>query len=120
MFRNVLVGYEGSERSEDALVLGHELAAADGTVTAVCAYWYEPLSSRVGPGGPGETTMRAGAEETLAPLRDRSDAAAETLAIRAASPAHRRYAGLRTPFGIRRDRRGPGIWGFDIDASGSR
>jgi nucleotide-binding universal stress UspA family protein len=87
MFRNVLVGYEGSERSEDALALGHALAAADGAVTAVCAYWYEPLSSRVGPGGPGEMTMRAGAEETLAPLRDRSDAATETLAIPAASPA---------------------------------
>jgi nucleotide-binding universal stress UspA family protein len=87
MFRNVLVGYEGSERSEDALALGHALAAPDGTVTAACTYWWEPLSARVGAGGPGEMTMRAGAEETLAPLLDRSGTVTHTATIPGASPA---------------------------------
>lgn len=87
MFRNVLVGDQGSERSEDALALALALAGPSGTVTAACSYWWQPLSARVAGGGPGEANMRAGAEATLAPLRDRAAAAIETEAVPGASPA---------------------------------
>src|SRR5436189_2375063 len=87
MFRNVLVGYEGSDRSEDALALGLTLTDPSATVTAACTYSWKPLSARVGPGGPGESTMRAGAEETLAPLHDRGGAIINTVAAPGASPA---------------------------------
>jgi nucleotide-binding universal stress UspA family protein len=87
MFRNVLVGYEGGERSEDALALAHALAAPGGTVTAACAFSWEPPSARVVPTRPGETTMRAAAEETVAPLRARSGAVTHTATILGAPPA---------------------------------
>src|SRR3954447_2692997 len=87
MFRNVLVGYEGSERSEDALALALALADRTGTVTAACTYWWEPLSARVGKGGPGEQMMLAGAQETLAPLRYRAAAVIETATAPGSSPA---------------------------------
>jgi nucleotide-binding universal stress UspA family protein len=74
MFHNVLVGYEGSERSEDALALALALAGPSGAVTAACSYWWQPLSARVAGGGPGEAKMRAGAE-------------IETAAVPGASPA---------------------------------
>jgi nucleotide-binding universal stress UspA family protein len=88
MFRNVLVGYEGSDRSEDALALALALAERSGTVTAACTYWWEPLSARVGEGGPGGSKLRAGAEATLAPLRYRGGADIKTVATPGASAAH--------------------------------
>jgi nucleotide-binding universal stress UspA family protein len=91
MFRNVLVGYEGSDRSEDALALALALAGPSGTVTAACTYWWEPLSARVSNGGPGDSKMRAGAEGTLAPLRYRAARLIRTVAVPGSSPA----AGLR-------------------------
>lgn len=87
MFDNVLVGYEGSERSEDALALALVLAGPSGAVTAACSYWWEPLSARVGKSGPGEPMMRAGAQQTLAPLRHRGGADVRIVAAPGASPA---------------------------------
>jgi nucleotide-binding universal stress UspA family protein len=88
VFRNILVGYDGSERSEDALALALALTGSHGTVTAACSYWFKPLSARVAHGGPGQATMRSGAEATLAPLRYRGGAVIETVAAPGASPAH--------------------------------
>jgi nucleotide-binding universal stress UspA family protein len=84
MFKKILVGYEGSERSEDALALAHELAADAGDITAACSYWYEPLTARVGKSGPGGEAMRGGAEEVLAPLAARG---ITTVAAPGSSPA---------------------------------
>lgn len=71
MFTKILVGYEGSERSEDALALARGLGGDSADITAACSYWYEPLSERVGKGGIGDAPMRVGAEEVLASLGDR-------------------------------------------------
>jgi nucleotide-binding universal stress UspA family protein len=87
VFDNVLVGYEGSERSEDAVALALAVTGPKGTVTAACSYWWEPLSARVGKSGPGEPMMRAGAEETLAPLRYRGGADLRTVATPGSSAA---------------------------------
>jgi nucleotide-binding universal stress UspA family protein len=87
MFANTLIGYEGSDRSEDALALALALSDPDGTVTAACSYWWEPLSARVGKGGPGEPMMRSGAQETLAPLRYRGGADIKTVAAPGSSPS---------------------------------
>jgi nucleotide-binding universal stress UspA family protein len=87
VFRNILVGYDGSERSEDALALALALAGAQGKVTAAASYWFKPLSARVTHGGPGQATMRSGAEATLAPLRYRGGAVIETVAAPGVSPA---------------------------------
>jgi nucleotide-binding universal stress UspA family protein len=87
MFANVLVGYDGSDRSEDALALALALSGPSGTVTAACTYWWQPLSARVGNHGPGEQMTRACAEETLAPLRYRGGAVIKTTAAPGASPA---------------------------------
>jgi len=39
MYQNIVIGYDGSDRSEDALVLGCRLAAAThARVTIACAY----------------------------------------------------------------------------------
>ena len=71
MFRNILVGYDGSETAEDALALGLALAGHSGTVTAACSYWWQPLSARVFKARPGEMRMRADAAEVLARLSKR-------------------------------------------------
>lgn len=84
MFKKILVGYEGSEQSEDALSLARELAGSSGDVTAACSYWSERLTARVGKGGPGEEAMRPGAVQTLAPLAERGIA---TVPAPGASPA---------------------------------
>lgn len=84
MFKKILVGYEGSEQSEDALALARELAGSSGDITAACSYWSEPLTARVAKGGPGDRAMRPGAEKTLEPLAERGIA---TLPAPGASPA---------------------------------
>jgi nucleotide-binding universal stress UspA family protein len=87
MFSSVLVGYEGSARSEDALALALALSDPFGAVTAACSYWWEPLSARAGKGGPGEPMMRSGAQEALAPLRYRAGADIKTVAAPGSSPS---------------------------------
>ena len=84
MFKKILVGYEGSDDSEDALALALELAGDAGDVVAACSYWYEPLTARVGKGGPGGEVMRPSAEEALASLAGRGIA---TRPAPGASPA---------------------------------
>src|SRR5262249_35072195 len=63
----VLVAYEGSDRSQDALALGRALVAPGGEITAACSYWYEPRSARVGKGSYGDV-MRSDAETVLREL----------------------------------------------------
>jgi nucleotide-binding universal stress UspA family protein len=87
VFRSVLVGYEGSERSEDALALGRALAGPAGTVTAACSYWWQPLSARAAVRGHGGLQLRSGAEETLASLHGREGAVVRTVPAPGATPA---------------------------------
>jgi nucleotide-binding universal stress UspA family protein len=52
MFGKILVGYDGSERSEDALALARILAGLDGGhVIATCVYWDRPLAPGIAHGG---------------------------------------------------------------------
>jgi nucleotide-binding universal stress UspA family protein len=88
MFRNVLVGYDGSETAEDALALGRALAGPLGTVTAACTYWLQPLSARVFKSRPGETRLRAGADEVLAELSRREGADLLTVPVPGTTPAN--------------------------------
>jgi nucleotide-binding universal stress UspA family protein len=87
MFRSVLVGYEGSERSEDALALADLLAGSSGAVTAACAYWWQPLSARVDRSRGGEARLRGDAERTLAPLARRPGRVVLTAPVPGPSPA---------------------------------
>lgn len=87
MFRNILVGYEASERSEDAVALADRLAGAAGTVTAACVHWWQPLSARLDRSAPGEAKLRADAEHTLARLGERPGRVFLTVPVPGASPA---------------------------------
>jgi nucleotide-binding universal stress UspA family protein len=87
MFRNVVVGYDGSENAEDALALGRALAGPLGTVTAVCTYWWQPLSARVFKSRPGQMRMRAGAAEVLDELSRREAADLLTVPAPGTTPA---------------------------------
>jgi nucleotide-binding universal stress UspA family protein len=84
MFEHVLIGYDGTERAEDALALAGVLTGPHGRVTAACSFWFEPLTARVAPVGPWQTAMREDAEAVLAPLAARGIA---TEAILGTSPA---------------------------------
>jgi nucleotide-binding universal stress UspA family protein len=54
MYQNIVIGYDGSDRSEDALVLGCRLAAAThARVTIACAYAGRALAVRVGSAATG-------------------------------------------------------------------
>ncbi len=70
MFERVLVGYDGSGRSEDALALAHAFAGSPGDITAACAYRNELLTARVSMGAPGGEAAREHALAVLAPLAD--------------------------------------------------
>ena len=87
MFRNVLVGYDGGETSQDALALGRVLAGRLGTVTAACSYWWQPLSARVFKTRPGEMQQRAGAEEVLRGAVEPEGSDLRTVAAPGTSPA---------------------------------
>lgn len=65
MFEKILVGYDGTEQSDDAIALARRIGGEQAQITAACSYWYEPLSARVGKGSPGDASMRAGAEDVL-------------------------------------------------------
>ena len=84
VFDRVLVAYEGSDHSDDALALAKLLAGEGAQITAACAYWYEARSWRVGPGSP--EMMRVDADEALARLRER-DAEIELRHVRGPTPA---------------------------------
>jgi nucleotide-binding universal stress UspA family protein len=87
-FRNVLVGYDGGETSEDAFALARALAGPAGTLTAACTYWWQPLSARVIKSRPGEMRMRAGAEEVLSRLSERERPTPLTVPAPGTTPAH--------------------------------
>jgi nucleotide-binding universal stress UspA family protein len=88
MFANVLVGYEGSERSQDALALARVLVAPGGHITAACAYWADPFTARVGKSAPADAALRAAAEELLEPLGRSGDESISVVAAPGPSPAH--------------------------------
>ena len=68
MFDKVLVGYDASGRSGDALALGSLLASlGHGRVIAACVYWYIPMAPGTGHGGPDATP--ADAERVAAEIR---------------------------------------------------
>jgi nucleotide-binding universal stress UspA family protein len=71
MFDNVLVAYEGSAQSDDALALAQRFAGESARITAACAYWYDPRSARVG--AHDSDLMRVDADAVLAKLRARDE-----------------------------------------------
>jgi nucleotide-binding universal stress UspA family protein len=83
-FSRVLVAYEGSEHSDDAVALARLLADEQSQITAACAYWYEARSSRVDKDS--LEVMRVDADEALARLHER-DADIELRHVRGPSPA---------------------------------
>jgi nucleotide-binding universal stress UspA family protein len=52
MFQKVIVGFDGSERARDALVLGKALTASDGELIVCCVHRFGTLSARVEPSAP--------------------------------------------------------------------
>jgi nucleotide-binding universal stress UspA family protein len=86
MFGKLIVGYDGSEQSRDALALARVLAdPSGGKVIAACVYSYEPVYSK---GGGDDYTygeaLRADAERVLAS----AEGASERRAVPGTSPAH--------------------------------
>jgi nucleotide-binding universal stress UspA family protein len=61
VFERIVVGYDGSERSEDALALARLLSTGEaGSVTAACAYRHEPSVVKSALGGTLECRLVAG------------------------------------------------------------
>jgi nucleotide-binding universal stress UspA family protein len=89
MTGGVIVGYEGSDRSRDALAFAEALAAAqDAQLIVACVHPYQPGSSAVGDAGFGRE-VRAGAQriaESARELLARGDEA-EFCAALGVSPA---------------------------------
>jgi len=52
MFRKVIVGFDGSERGLDALILGQTLTAPEGDLIVCCVHHLQPLSARIDPTEP--------------------------------------------------------------------
>ena len=65
MFDHVIVAYDGSDHSEDALALARVLTSRAGRITAASAYWFEARSARVGVehGGDSERGLAVRREE---------------------------------------------------------
>lgn len=87
MYRNIVVGYDGSDQGRDALALGALLRADDGTVTAACVY----PDAGPGRGRQLELAMREAATKTG--VQARADAGGEagwleTRPMPGHSPAH--------------------------------
>ena len=83
MFRRIVVGYEGSERSEDALVLGRLLARATGA-ELIAAAVYQSVGAVAHPDvGRWQEELRAGAERTL----EGAGSEVLTRAVESSSPA---------------------------------
>jgi nucleotide-binding universal stress UspA family protein len=89
VFKRVLVGYDASERSEDALALALVLAAGAGAVTAVCVAWPEPLAAGIGEGGPDIQPARA--QQLLRALSERLGERLRTRVAVGSSPARVLY-----------------------------
>ena len=51
-FHKVIVGFDGSERGLDALMLGQALVAPEGELIVCCVHHLQPLSARIGPTEP--------------------------------------------------------------------
>jgi nucleotide-binding universal stress UspA family protein len=84
MFKTVVIGFDGSEQSRDALALARALGGPDAKVIAACVYSYEPAHT----GSPAADldygrSLRDHAEAVLA----RAEGASETRAIPCGSPA---------------------------------
>ena len=71
MYSDLIIGYDGSEASRDALALGRHLAVATGARTVVVhAYPFTPLSAVIPPEGRVELTLRGAAERVLDGARE--------------------------------------------------
>jgi nucleotide-binding universal stress UspA family protein len=90
MFRKVIVGFDGSERGLDALMLGQTLTAPEGDLIVCCVHHLQPLSARIDPTEP--TIDHKSAQEsveratrmlkgglTVAPMFLAGESAAKTL-----------------------------------------
>ncbi|HEX6389500.1 MAG TPA: universal stress protein, partial [Solirubrobacteraceae bacterium] len=87
--QKILVAYDGGSRAEDALALGRVLAhVADGEVTAVCCYWYEPTSAVMADELQSHGDLgHAAAERVLASVRERFGGQVQTRAVAGTSVA---------------------------------
>jgi nucleotide-binding universal stress UspA family protein len=86
MFNKILVGYDGTDGSDDALALAQLLARpAVGQLIAACVYWRVPMA-RGGRGG--RDVIREDAELAAATLVERYGDQIEVRAIADGSPAH--------------------------------
>ncbi len=63
MFRKVIVGFDGSERGLDALMLGQTLTAPEGELIVCCVHHLQPLSARIDPTEP--TIDHTSAQESV-------------------------------------------------------
>ena len=63
MFRKVIVGFDGSERGLDALMLGQKLTAPEGDLIVCCVHHLQPLSARIDPTEP--TIDHTSAQESV-------------------------------------------------------
>ena len=63
MFRKVIVGFDGSERGLDALMLGQRLTAPEGDLIVCCVHHLQPLSARIDPTEP--TIDHTSAQESV-------------------------------------------------------
>ncbi|MGD1058931.1 MAG: universal stress protein [Solirubrobacteraceae bacterium] len=63
MFRKVIVGFDGSERGLDALMLGQTLTAPEGDLIVCCVHHLQPLSARIDPTEP--TIDHTSAQESI-------------------------------------------------------
>src|SRR4051794_28917209 len=90
MANTVLIGYDGSDSSRDALTLGARLAREWGAdVELVCAYPHEPRPTRVGDSGGYGRPVRDDARETLRRARtELPDLVVVSRSVPSVSPAH--------------------------------
>lgn len=63
MFRKVIVGFDGSERGLDALMLGQALTVPEGDLIVCCVHHLQPLSARIDPTEP--TIDHTSAQESV-------------------------------------------------------
>jgi nucleotide-binding universal stress UspA family protein len=54
MFKQVLVGFDGSAQAHNALVLAERLTAADGELVVCCVHRFDTVSARLDPVEPRE------------------------------------------------------------------
>ncbi len=82
MFENVLVGYDGTARSDDAVALASLIAASAGHhITAVCVYWYLPTGGGAGASYAGPDMRPGDLEEAVARIADQYGGAIEVESV---------------------------------------